>query len=112
MMPPTPDAPEPWDIAAAREHGLRDWLAMAILAAGALAWALVPSARLVAFTALRLGAAALLATATLVTSGLVAQALSFAAHGFLILALFSLAAHVEAATFGPLVDRIAGRDRP
>lgn len=107
----TPE-PEPWDIAAAREHGLRDWLAMAIMAMGALAWALVPSARLVAFTALRLGAAALLATATLVTSGLVAQAFDFGSRAFLLLALFSLAGHVEAATFGPLVDRIAGRDRP
>lgn len=104
------DHPEPWEVAAAREHGIHDAVAMVILAAGALALALLPPARLVALTGLRLGMAAVLATAASMAGGVVAQALWFAAHGFLFLALFSVAGHIEAATFGPIVDRIAGKD--
>lgn len=104
------DGPEPWEIAAAREHGAGDAVALTILAIGALIWSLIPPTRLVALTALRLCMAAALATAAVLTGGVVAQVLSFAAHGFLFLALFSVASHVEAATFGPIVDRIAGKD--
>lgn len=104
------DHPEPWEVAAAREHGAVDALAMAILAAGALVWALIPPARLVALTGLRLGVAAILAASAALASGVVAQALAFGAHGFLFLALFSVAGHLEAMTLGPIVDRIAGKD--
>ena len=104
------DHPEPWEVAAAREHGAMDALAMVILVAGALVWALVPSARLVALTGLRLGVAAILAASAALASGVVAQALAFGAHGFLFLALFSVAGHLEAMTLGPIVDRIAGKD--
>ena len=104
-----PAEPEPWDLAAQREHGLRDYAAIALLGVVGLVVALAPSARLVVLTGLRLAiAAGLLAVSALVT-GWTAQVLLFAAHGFLVLALFSLAAHIEAATLGPLVDRIVGR---
>lgn len=105
-----PDAPEPWDIAAQREHGLRDALAILLLGVGALVVALLPTARLWVLTGLRLSVAALLASASLVAPALAAEALAWAAKGFVLLALLSLAAHVEAATLGPLVDRIVGRE--
>lgn len=105
------DHPEPWEVAAAREHWAVDAVAMAILAAGALAWALIPPARLVALTGLRLGVAAILVASSALTGGVVAQVLSFAAHGFLFLALFSVAGHIEATTLGPIADRIAGKEK-
>lgn len=104
------DHPEPWEVAAAREHRLMDAVAIALLAAPALAWAMVPPARLVALTGLRLGVAAILAASATLTGGVVAQVLAFAAHGFLFLALFSVAGHVEATTLGPIADRIAGKE--
>lgn len=104
------DHPEPWKVAAAREHGAVDAIAIAILAAGALVWALTPPARLVALTGLRLAVAAIMAGASVATSGIVASVFWFAASGFAFLALFSIAGHIEAAALGPLVDRIAGKE--
>lgn len=101
---------EPWEVAAAREHGALDFIAIVILAAAAMAWALIPPARLVALTGLRLCVAAILTASATLTGGVVAQVLSFAAHGFLFLALFSVAGHIEATTLGPIADRIAGKD--
>jgi len=40
----------------------------------------------------------------------VQRAATFVGSAFAFLALFGLAAHVEAATLGPLVDRIVGRE--
>ncbi len=102
--------PEPWEIAAAREHGVRDGVAILLLGLGAAVLAILPPARLVALTALRLTAATVLAAGAMVTGGLLAKALAFGAHGFLLLAVFSIAAHVEAATFGPIVDRLTGKE--
>lgn len=108
---PMPDAPEPWDIAAAREHGVSDWAAVLLLGAGAALVAILPSLRLVVLTALRLSIAALLAAASLVAPSLAAEACAWGARGFVLLALLSIAAHVEGATLGPLVDRLVGKDK-
>lgn len=42
----------------------------------------------------------------------VQRAATFVGSAFAFLALFGLAAHVEAVLLTPVIDRIAGKDRP
>lgn len=101
--------PEPWEIAAAREHGARDHIAMLLLAGVSLAWAIIPPVRLLVLTALRLAMAGLLAALAWIAPDLLAKLLLFGAHAFVVLALLSIAAHIEGATLGPLADWITQR---
>lgn len=104
--------PEPWDVAAARGMRVRDFAGVVLLLAFHGLLLVLPPWRLWVLTALRLAIAGLAMALSLALPGLLAKIAYFVASGFLLLALLSLAAHVEAVTLGPLVDRIAGRDRP
>lgn len=103
--------PEPFEIASMREHSYVDYAAILLLGLCALAWAVAPPVRLLVLTAVRVCIAALLITTSWAATGFLSTAMAWAGHAFLFLALFSVAAHVEAAVLAPLVDRIVGTDR-
>lgn len=100
-----PDA-EPWEIAAGREIGAGLLITMVAVSA---VLAVVPPKRLVVLTGLRLIVAGGFALAAMVAPGMLAKIAWFASSGFLLLAGLSVAAHVESAVLGPVVDRLIGR---
>lgn len=100
-----PDA-EPWEVAAGREVGAGLMLTMVAVSA---VLAVVPPRRLVVLTGLRLGIAGVFAAWAMVLPGVLAKVSGLGAHGFLLLAALSVAAHVEGAVLGPVVDRLVGR---
>lgn len=100
-----PDA-EPWEIAAGREVG--SGLMLTMIAVSAVL-AIVPPRRLVVLMGLRLGIAGVFAVGAMVLPGVLGRVSGFGASGFLLLAALSVAAHVEGAVLGPVVDRLVGR---
>lgn len=100
-----PDA-EPWEIAAGREIGAGLLITMVLVSA---VLAVVPPKRLVVLTGLRLLIAGALAVVAMCLSGMLAKIVWFGSSGFLLLAVLSVAAHVEGAVLGPVVDRLVGR---
>lgn len=104
-MMDNPDA-EPWEIAAGREIGAGLLITMVLVSA---VLAVVPPKRLVVLTGLRLLIAGALAVVAMCLSGTLAKIVWFGSSGFLLLAALSVAAHVEGAVLGPVVDRLVGR---
>lgn len=103
--------PEPFEIASLREYGALDYAAILTMGVVALAIALLPPARLLALTSIRLAIAASLLALSWASSGWFSTITAWASHAFLLLAVLSVAAHIEGAVLGPVVDRIVGRGK-
>lgn len=102
---------EPYGVAGERALSGVDYAAIGLAFVVTACTACVPPLRLVVLTGVRLGIAGLLWVGGMMMPGVAATIMTWSAHAFMFLALFSVAAHVEAATLGPLVDRIVGMDR-
>lgn len=98
--------PEPWDVAAGRGlHGL-DLVALLLLAGASVVAAIVPPLRLVVHTILRLLIAGAIAGLSFLLPEALGRPAMWVAHAFAFLALFGIAAHIEGAVLGPIVNRI------
>ena len=94
-----------------RGSGIADRAGTLLVASVAAAISVLPPARLLALTSIRLAIAASLLALSWASSGWFSTITAWASHAFLLLAVLSVAAHIEGAVLGPVVDRIVGRGK-
>lgn len=94
----------------ARGSGIADRAGTLLVASVAAAISVLPPARLLALTSIRLAIAAILLAISWASSGMISTVASWAGRTFVLLAMLSVAAHIEGALLRPIIDRIVGKE--